>query len=321
MAANIDTMFSVREVPWHGLGTIVDAELLSEDAIVAAGLGWDVEKRRIQIPLEGQDVDYIEPTEWLATVRMDRLQPLGIVSPRYKIIQNREAFQFMDELAGPSRLLQYNTAGSLSGGRKVWLLATIQDLIMEPVKGDVVQPYLLLANGHDGKFDLSVCWTSVRVVCQNTLMLALGSTQKKVSIRHTGDLSSKKSQAQDVLGLTRKAVRRNEEMFKHLAEKKMDQKKLDEFLKSLVPDPEDGISTRAENVRSRIESLFDVGPGADLPGVHGTAWAALNAVTAYTSHYRTVRGEKEESERRLDSIWFGTAAAMNQRAVDLLVPA
>lgn len=321
MVANIDTMFSVREVPWHGLGNIVDCDLLSEEAIVQAGLGWEVEKRPIQIPFTGEDVDYVQPEEWLATVRMDRLSVLGIVSPRYKIVQNREAFKFMDEVAGPKRLLQYSTAGSLAGGRKIWMLATMENLTFEPVKGDPVEPYLLLANGHDGKFDLSVCWTSVRVVCQNTLMMALSSTRRKISIRHTGDLEAKKSQAQDVLGLTKKVVDHNAELLKHLAQKQMDQAKLDEFLKNLIPDPEDGVATRAQNVRQRLDSLFDVGPGTEIPGVRGTAWAALNAVTAYTSHVRAVRGEKDEAERRLDSMWFGTAATLNQRAIDLLVTA
>lgn len=324
MAANFESGFFVKEPAWHGLGTIINEPCLAEDAITYAGLDWVVEKRPIQVDVSDTtepDVDIVVPPEWEATMRMDNHRVLGIVGTNYKVVQNLEAFKFMDELAGPGKLLQYHTAGSLAFGRKVWMLATVEDLVLQPVPDDIVQPYLLLANGHDGRLELSVAWTSVRVVCQNTLMLALNSAKTKFSIRHVGDINSKKEQAQEVLGFTRKIVDYNQELLRSLALKQMGTEVLDKFLRELVPDPEDASPTRAENTRDNLKALFEGGPGNDIPGVKGTAWGALNAVTAFTNHHRTVRGGKgdELKEKRLESLWWGSANILNQKALGLLV--
>lgn len=321
MPANFEAGFFTKTPAWHGLGVVIPEPLLSEEAITVAGLDWEVHKCPIHVPTPSGDVAH--PQEWVATVRSDNNRVLGVVGTGYKVVQNVDAFTFMDEVAGPGKLVRYETAGSLAYGRKVWMLATILDLQIEPVPGDVVKPYLLLANGHDGKLELSVCWTSVRVVCQNTLMLALRQSREKFSLRHTGDIYSKKDQAREVLGMSQKVVREYEEITKQLAYKQMGDKAIEAFLKDLVPDPQDRSATRAENVRDMLTELIEAGPGSDIPGVRGTAWGVLNAVTAYTNHHRTVRGgtkgDSAAQEKKLESLWWGSANQMNQRAVELLL--
>ena len=319
MPANFEAGFFTKTPAWHGLGVVIPEPLLSEEAITVAGLDWTVTKCPIHVPTPSGDVAH--PKEWVATVREDNSRVLGVVGPGYQVVQNADAFTFMDEVAGPGKLVRYETAGSLAFGRKVWMLATIADLQIEPIPGDVVKPYLLLANGHDGRMELSVCWTSVRVVCQNTLMLALRQAREKFSLRHTEDIYGKKEQAREVLGMSKRVVQEYEEITKRLAYKQMGDKAIETFLKSLVPNPTDRSPTRAENVRDMLGELIESGPGTDIPGVRGTAWGALNAVTAYTNHHRTVRGgsKNEGQEKKLESLWWGSANQMNQKAVELLL--
>lgn len=312
MAANIDTMFSSGlQVPWHGMGAVIKDALLSEDAIKTAGLDWEVEKRPIYV--QSTDGTMVPPKEWVATVRKDNETVLGIVGPKYLPLQNKEAFQFMDDLAGPGRLLQYETAGSLAYGRKVWMLATVKDLVIQPVKDDIVQPYLLLANGHDGKFELSISWTSVRVVCQNTLMLALRQADTKYSMRHTQSLGDRKEQARAILGLTQDVVKKTEEEFQHFASLKI---KGDEVLNKILEEVFPNETTRASKTRDTIKELFETGPGSQLPGVSGTGWGLLNAFTAYSTHLRTSRGG---TEKRVESVWWGSSNALNQKARDTIL--
>ncbi len=328
MSANVESMFSAENVvPWHGLGTIIKDPVIAADAITLAGLDWSVEKRPIWVPSAMTEADletneFTKPSEWVATVRTDTQEVLGIVGRGYQVVQNLEAFDFMDSLVGPGRLLQYHTAGSLAGGRKIWMLATVTDLVMEPVPGDIVKPYLLLANGHDGRLELSIAWTSVRVVCQNTLMMALSGARDKFAIRHVGDMEWKKETAQQILGLTQRVAKESEELYKKLTLKQMGDQVFKDFLKNLLPDPEDAKATRAENIREEIFEIYQANPG-DITGVLGTAWGALNAVTAYTSHVKKPRGTKGNetlaAEKRTESVWWGTGNTMNQKALKLLV--
>ncbi|NBO55290.1 MAG: DUF932 domain-containing protein, partial [Actinobacteria bacterium] len=153
MPANFEAGFFTKTPAWHGLGVVIPEPLLSEEAITVAGLDWTVTKCPIHVPTPSGDVAH--PKEWVATVREDNSRVLGVVGPGYQVVQNADAFTFMDEVAGPGKLVRYETAGSLAFGRKVWMLATIADLQIEPIPGDVVKPYLLLANGHDGRMELS----------------------------------------------------------------------------------------------------------------------------------------------------------------------
>ena len=177
MAANVETMFSVREKPWHGLGTIVAEAPTSKDALHLAGLDWNV----VQSPIfaGGERIE-----GYKANVRDSDKQILGVVTDRYKVIQNTEAFAFTDKLLGAG--VRYETAGSLQNGRKVWLLATLPKEFI--IAGERISPYLVFSNTHDGSGAVRVAITPIRVCCNNTLNLALATAQRSFSMIHTGDI-------------------------------------------------------------------------------------------------------------------------------------
>lgn len=324
MPANVESMMYAKEVPWHGLGTYVgDHPILAEEAIVASGLDWHVEKSPAFAAVTvGEEEREVAAEDWFFNVRTSDNRILGAVQGRYSVLQNCEAFEFMDHLAGSQRLVRYHTAGSLQGGKHIWMLAELVGLSIEPVPGDVTQPYLLLVNGHDGRMPLKALFTSVRVVCQNTLNLALRTAQGGITIRHTGKLDDKLKEARKVLGLARHEVEEFQELSRELALKQMGDKIFQTFLDELYPLPKDQDNTRRINVRTELTNLFEAGPGSDIPGVRGTAWGALQALTDYTTHHRTTRGagddKKLEREKRLESAWFGSGNALNQKALEFL---
>ena len=188
MAANVETMFSTREKPWHGLGTIVEEAPTSAEALRLAGLDWKVNQSAI-FTSAGKVEGY------RANVRSTDQAVLGVVTDRYKVIQNTDAFAFTDELLGEG--VKYETAGSLQGGRKVWLLARLPREYI--ISGERISPYLVFSNTHDGSGAVRVAITPVRVVCNNTLNLALESASRSFSMIHTGDIKGKILEAKQTL--------------------------------------------------------------------------------------------------------------------------
>lgn len=160
-----DWMFSVRVTPWHKLGAVLDRPPASvAEAIEAAGLGWSVVKKPLVID-RGPDwqldvLRYKKVHGYYATVRQDTEDELGVVGERYRIVQNHEAFAFVDQLLGSA--IHFETAGSLHGGRRVWVLATLPEHV--EVGGDAVRPYVLLMNSHDGSTAVVAATTPIRVV-------------------------------------------------------------------------------------------------------------------------------------------------------------
>jgi phage/plasmid-like protein (TIGR03299 family) len=177
---------------WHQRGVVVSEAQTSAEAITLAGQDWLVEKWALQTYGIRQGAPLVLDVEdQYATVRTDTGAVLGVVSGLYRIFQNREAFDFMDELVG-EKLALYETAGALRGGRRVWMLARIPKELRVGNTDDTILPYVLLASSHDGSLALRVIPTTVRVVCQNTLNLALsraGSTG--VTIRHLDSLEGR----------------------------------------------------------------------------------------------------------------------------------
>lgn len=320
MPAAVESMMYAGETPWHREGVHVgDDAVDAATAIVAAGLDWDVELRPIyQMHVEdigGVEVDV--PTEipgMRSVTRATDGRSLGIVSDRYVPIQNTDAFQFLDGMVGGEGL-RYETAGSLCEGRKVWMLAELTRDHFEPAKGDEMVPYLLLSNRHDGGGSLRVHFTTVRVVCQNTLHLALSTAKGGVSIRHSGNIDARMREAETVMGLARKEVKAHAAWTKKLAETPMKAEDWINILDYIIPLPKDADPTRAQNKRSLLDDLLDTAPGADM--APGTFWAGLNAVTNYTSHHSTLRNAAgaDADAKRLDAMWYGSGAQLNREAV------
>ena len=191
MPANVETMFSVRETPWHGLGRIIMDAPASREALELAGLDWQVESRNIYSGTGAMIPGY------RANVRSTDDAVLGAVSDRYRIVQNEEAFQFTDDLLGEG--VTYETAGSLQGGKKVWMLARLPRKYL--IAGDQVEPYLVIFNSHDGSSGVKVAMTPIRVVCQNTLNLALNTAKRSWTARHTENVLLRVQDARETLQL------------------------------------------------------------------------------------------------------------------------
>jgi phage/plasmid-like protein (TIGR03299 family) len=331
-------MMYVGGVPWHGLGQYIgDEAVTAEDAIVAAGLDWTVGCQHIYAEYD-QDESRIEIPDNFAVIRDDTKAVLGVVGNQFEPIQNKECFGFMDALAGPERLVRYHTAGSLQGGKKIWLLAELTNLTFAPVPGDEVQPYLALIDGKDGRTNLMAFFTGTRIVCANTASFALNARDKSktVKIRHTRSAMSKLDEAKRVLGLAIDNAEVYAETMTGLAQKQINTAQWADLLDVLMPLPEvedeekPGRSwTMTHNKREKLYELYESGVGTDIVGVRGTAWGAYNAITEFTTHHARVNaGDKNDQayagrrgERLLESSWFGSGNALNQKALELLIAA
>ena len=280
MAANVESMFYVRETPWHGLGTKVLEAPASKDALQLAGLDWRVLQEPIYTAME-ELVD-----GYKANVRDSDRKVLGVVTDRYRVIQNDEAFAFTDELLGAG--VKYETTGSLQGGRKVWLLAHMPHEYI--ISGERISPYLLFSNTHDGSGAIKVALTPIRVVCQNTLNLALANAKRSWSMIHTGDIKEKMQEARDTLFLAENYMDELGKEFEALRMKKLTDKQVMEYIEILLP-IEDGSTPQQEKNMKRLREdmkirYFDA---PDLQGVGKNAYRFVNAVSDFATHAEPLR--------------------------------
>ncbi len=321
MSASVETMMYSGETPWHGLGHYVgDEPVDSAEAMTMAGLDWSVGLYPIESSIRLPDARRIEvhPRHY-AVLRDSDDKILGQVSEQYRPIQNQEAFAFLDSMATQGQDLRYHTAGALRGGRRVWMLAKLKNHQIEPIPGDVTQPYLLLTNRHDGKGSLRCFFTTVRVVCQNTLNWALSEgAHNGVSIRHTGDVHTKLYDARSLLQQAEVAFAHYSHTAVQLASQPIRRGDWSSFLTGLLaPDSveDESYDPLLTSAGQQISDAFISGPGSDIPGVRGTRWGALQAVTHYTTH---LRRSQTGQAGRLEAAWFGTGNQVNQRAVSML---
>jgi phage/plasmid-like protein (TIGR03299 family) len=291
MSANVETMFYSGQVPWHGLGTPVEKALDSLEAIKMAGLDWEVEKKPLFTNM-GNDENYIPmPTAWVATVRTSDNTPLGVVTDKYQPVQNHEAFTFTDVLVGND--CRYETAGSLKNGQQIWLLAKLPE---SKILGDIMDNYLVFTNSHDGKGSIRIAMTPVRVVCQNTLNIALREAKRAWSTKHMGNMESKMEEAKMTLQLASVYQVELAKKAEKLATKKMYELDFERFLKELYPISDDAspiITTRANELRQRIRVCYDK---PDLADFQNTAWGILNAVSDAHFHGKPMRETQKYQE-------------------------
>lgn len=273
-------MMYTGDVPWHGLGVHMDAPATARETIAAAGLDYEVDL------VSMTTTDGIPVPQKRAVDRTDTNDVLGVVGGNYVPVQNRQAFNFLDAVVADGGL-RYHTAGALRKGERIWLLAKLPGQIRVRFSEDVSEKYLLLSNSHDGSSTLRVHYTSIRVVCSNTLSLAdRESRGEGIAIRHQGNLASKVRQAQDVLGLAKRYFDDLEGQIDLMARHYPSYSQVAAYFKNLVPDPEEGNKARAQNVRSELFRLYENGKGQDIPEIRGTTWAVLNSVTEYVDHLR-----------------------------------
>lgn len=280
MSANVETMFYVRVAPWHGLGVRVESALNSQDALIQSGLDWKV----VQRPIMTTAYDPIPG--YKANIRDTDNRILGVVTDRYKVVQNAEAFAFTDALLGEG--VKYETAGSLQDGKKIWILAKLPDKYI--IEGEQIDPYLVFSSSHDGSGAIKVAMTPIRVVCQNTLNVALSSAKRMWSTIHVGDLAAKMDEAHNTLLLAEKYMGKLGTEVSKLSKIRLSDAKVMEYIDMLLPMDEQPTDTHRKNIRRIREDLriryFDA---PDLEHVGKNAYRFLCAVSDFATHAKPLR--------------------------------
>lgn len=297
MSAEVETMMFVgRERPWHGLGTMVEEAPDSREALIAAGLDWDV----VQRPVFTQDG--VKVPGYFANVRQQDGSILGVVTSRYKVVQNRDAFAFTDALLGDG--VRYETAGSLMGGRKTWILAKLPTRYI--IQGEQILPYLAFSNTHDGSGAIKIAMTPIRVVCNNTLNLALDTANRSWSIHHTGDIAAKLEDARETLFMAEDYMNELGKGFEDLSRKRLTDAAVDEFIKELLPIADDASETTEKNIlRLRKDVATRYFDAPDLQGLRKNGYRFINAVSDFATHAAPIRRTKNYQENLFNKTMEG----------------
>ena len=307
-------VFVTGEPAWHRLGRVIESAATSSEAIQLAGLDWHVEQFPVRAFNPDNDQQFGCP-DTVANVRTDTNAVLGVVSTGYHVFQNSDAFDFMDGIVG-DKLAMYETAGSLKGGRKIWMMARIpKEYRAGP--DDLIKPYLLLVNSHDGSGALRMIPTTVRVVCQNTLSLALSQAGTEgIAIRHHPSLEQRVSEARQKLGIISARFDRFDQELHAMLEAIPTTRQTDDYFQGLLPE---ATTDREKKNRDAVIGSFYLNFDNErntLPGIKHTTWALYNSVSEWADHQRRVRGNGDVArvENRLNSIWFGTSHRIKQVA-------
>ena len=298
MSANVESMFYVRQVPWHGLGTMVQEAPTSEDALHIAELDWRVEQTPVFTDAG------IEIPGYKANRRNTDGSILGIVSDRYKIVQNTEAFEFTDAIVGETEdgVVKYETAGSLCGGKRIWLLAKMPT---KKVLDDDVEPYMFFSNSHDGTGAIKVGMTPVRIVCANTLAIALNTAKRQWSTKHVGDMQSKLEEAKLCLRMADSYMANLDVEADRLANAKLYREQVEEILDEMFP-VDDNTSERKKNNIVQFKNQFWTAYNMpDIQKFEDSAWMAVNAMSDVITHSAPRRNTASYNENRWGKIMDG----------------
>jgi phage/plasmid-like protein (TIGR03299 family) len=312
----VSNMAYVGAEPWHGLGNKLAPKQPLEVWAQAAGMNWRIEEAEVRFATKGnRGPSAIQAfPDQKVLYRSDTQAPLSVVSARYQVVQPAEILEFYRDLTEVGGF-QLVTAGVLKEGRKLWALARTGQSAM--LKGrDEVNGYLLLATACDGSLATTAQFTSVRVVCNNTLQIALGNSASAIKVPHRSQFDAQAVKRQ--LGIAVASWDAFMARTKVLAERKVSDSVAEAFLKRVLAYPAANVAdgeALAVNERA-IKAIGQLyagrGKGADLASASGTAWGLLNAVTEYVDHHRRARSD----DHRRDAAWFGQGAAIKQKAWD-----
>lgn len=310
MAANVENMFYVREVPWHGLGIKVEEAPTSEEALRLAGLDWTVRQTPVYMEHKLQTLDGIEKSNYIevpnckVNVRSTDSAVLGVVSDRYKIVQNVDAFEFTDAIVGETEdgVVKYETAGSLCGGKRIWLLAKMPT---KKVLDDDVEPYMVFANSHDGTGAIRIAMTPIRVVCQNTMNLALSTAKRQWSTKHVGDMQSKLEEAKLCLSLADKYMINLDIEADRLANAKLHEEEIEQILDEMFPMDNKTTERKKSNILQFKQNFWKAYDMPDIKKFDGSAYKAVNAMSDIVTHAEPKRSSATYNENRWAKIMDG----------------
>jgi len=306
MAHMVETMAYAGEVPWHGLGVRVPADLHPTQMLEKAGLDWTVRKVPAYAEVAGERVAVGRS----ALVRDSDDSILDVVSDDWNVLQNHEAFEFFHDFVANGDM-EMHTAGSLRNGQLVWALAKVNDGF-ELFKGDQVDSYLLFSNPHRYGWSIDVRFTPIRVVCNNTLTLSLNTTSKNfVKVSHRRQFDG--DMVKETLGVAKEKLATYREMAQFLGGKRYTAPKLVEYFKTVFP-VTGGPEKKKEMSISASKALdvIHTQPGATF--AEGSYWQAFNAVTYMVDHKL---GRSQDN--RLTSAWFGQGKKVKADALELAV--
>ena len=294
MSAYVESMFSVRQVPWHGLGTIVDTAPTSKEAIDLAGLNWTVD------PMPIYDGRGNEISGYKANTRSSDGSVLGVVTNKYKVVQNSEAFDFTDVLLNEG--VTYETAGSLRNGKTIWLLAKMPE---KYILGDKFDPYICFCNSHDGMGAIKICMTPIRVVCNNTLNMAFQGAERTWSTKHMGDIKSKLYEARHTLQLANSYIDTLGLEAEKLASQKMSTDEMMKVLDEMFPVDETMTDRKKNNIKEVKDGIMVCVFAPDLANFVHTKWGFLNAISDFVGHASPARLTDTYAENNWNRIMNG----------------
>ncbi len=293
---------SFREPAWHNLGTVFDTEKNTNEMLVAANLNnWNVRLEDLEIPsslVSDKSYQYVVRTNPTDKTQTD---VLGIVGERYVPLQNEDLFSFGDNiLDGGGR---WETAGSIRGGRVVFgSLALERETVLDPNGvADVVKTYLLINTSHDGSIAIQASITPVRVVCANTLNVALNRTRKRdgvkqsFKIRHTQTAEGKITVARQALGMANSYMDEFDKMAHAMIAKEISAKDFNDIILAAYPKPDLDTKGAVKKWENKVDMINDIYTGEYNGMISGNAWGAFNALTERLDWYRSARGGNSES--------------------------
>jgi phage/plasmid-like protein (TIGR03299 family) len=309
MPHEVESFAYFGQLPWHGLGTALEEADLYDwpSASAKAGLNWEAEL----VPLVTADTQ--AKVKHRAVRRKTDGRVLGVVGPRYAVLQNQDAFQWFEPFL-EAREAALHTAGSLRNGSRIWVLAKLNREPLIVAQGDEVEKYLLLSHSHDGSLAVRVGFTPVRVVCANTLAMAHGADASKLlRVKHTKDVHESLAGIREVINLANAEFQATAEQYRLLARKSINQADLHRYVQTVLKIEDDReAGTRMKNIIEEVVGLAEAGRGNNLPSVRGTYWTAYNGFSEWLSYSR---GRSQEN--RLNSLWFGDGANLNRQALEV----
>ena len=302
MAHEIESFASLREPAWHGLGTVFAEEKTTSEMLETANLSnWNVRLEDLEIPSHLQSDKSYQYVIRTNPFNNEQTDVLGVVGQRYVPLQNEDLFSFGDNiLDGGGR---WETAGSLKGGRVVFgSLALERETVLDPNGvSDKIKTYLLINTSHDGSVAIQASITPVRVVCANTLNLALRSTKRKdgvkqsFKIRHTQTAEGKIAIARQALGLANSYMDEFDKMAHAMIEQTVTAQDFYKIILAAYPKPEKDSKGAVKKWENKIDTINDIYTGEFNGMIAGTSWGAFNALTERLDWYRTARGGSNES--------------------------
>ena len=319
-------MFSVKERPWHGLGNVLTDYPTITEAIEASGLNW---KASIKPSFyEASPGEFVRINGLNAVIRDDINIPIGHVGDRYEIYQNDEMWRFIEAMQMKSGC-KLETAGSLRNGSTTWVLSTAGT--SEYISGDPIQQFFLFRNSFDGSSNIQLLFTDIRVVCNNTLSIALKGAKNVFNVRHTSNANEQLAEVEKALGLKEKHRMKFDEIMAHLASFQMTATQTSDFIENVVfPMPQKinqvggqvvsveeaskkAITARKNKIEA-IHKLIETGAGADIAGVRGTGYGLYQALVEWSDHERSLKVTKNRDRKEVafENAFWGTGADWKQ---------